>query len=178
MNSKLSSQSEIKEREFVHNYNAATDAIYLAEYISHNFDDSLVPDVRIDPKALNTNWFSGSWLDTVSLFSEQRREFDTKDFGLPYNLNPMPAWFLQQQDHVTETTRFNKSRFIYTGLLLCRSSELVQFKQSMADKHVNNGQAGNIRYRVLNDITIKEPFVVKELLKDFAYNHSISIPTL
>lgn len=172
MNSKLSSGSEIKEREFVHSYNAATDAIYLAEHISYNFDESIVPDVRIDQNVLNARWFDPSFRTP-----EQIREIHAQELGRPFNLNPMPAWFLEQHDHVTERRLF-RAHFIYTGSLLLRSGELVEFKQDMIDKHASNGQTGNIRYRVLNATTIKEPFVVKELLIDFAKNHSISIPTL
>lgn len=172
----LSPTVNLREREWVKNYNDVMDVIGLAEDISYNFNESLVPDMLIEHKALNTNWFKSSWFDSFPLFPEQKRKYDTEYSGLPYNLSPMPAWFLQQQNHVTETTRFHKSRFIYTGLLLCRSSELVQFKQNMADKHASNGQTGNIRFRVLNDLTIKEPFVVRDLLIDFANNHSINIP--
>lgn len=166
------SRSETKAKEWVSSYNAATDAIYLAGHISHNFNESLVPDIQINPKALSTGWFDPSFRSP-----EQIREINTKEFGRPYNLNPMPAWFLEQQDHVTERTLFRRSHFIYTGSLLLRSGELVQFKQSMVDKHANNGQADNIQYRVLNASTMKEPLVIKELLIDFANNNSISIPT-
>lgn len=162
MNESNSAQ-DTKQKEFVHRFIDAGLVIRLAEHISENFDDSIAPDIHLDTKVINHRWFDLSFVTPV-----QMREINTEVTGRPYNLNPMPAWFLQQEDHVPERRLFRHSRFIYTGILLLRSGELVQFKQSMVDKHDKNSQNENIKYKVLNASTMQEPLMIKELLTDFA----------